>query len=66
MRSRRAAAERLLRMARPRRVAGTIFIALGMTAWVIAAFLPSPGRSLGVTIGGALVAGGIVLIATSV
>jgi hypothetical protein len=66
MRSRRVAAERLRRTARPRRILGTILIALGMIAWVTAAILPPHERFLGIIAGGALVVGGIILITTSV
>jgi len=66
MRSRRQAAERLLRTARPHRILGITLVLFGMFLWLIAV-IPSPLRgSLGVISGGALVAGGIILIVTSV
>jgi polyferredoxin len=65
MRSRRLAAERWLRTARPRRILGIALVLVGMVLWGIAV-LPSPLRGpLGVISGGALVAVGIILIATS-
>jgi len=65
MRSRHLAAERWLRTARPRRILGIVLVVVGMLLWGIAV-IPSPlGGSLGVISGGALVAGGIILIATS-
>jgi hypothetical protein len=67
MRSRRLAAARLRKTARPRRALGTILVLLGMLLWVIAALSSVPLEgSLGVISGGALVAGGIILIVTSV
>jgi hypothetical protein len=63
MRSRRAAAARLQRTARPRRALGTILIFLGMLLWVIATLSFIPFKPpLGVISGGVLVVGGIVLI----
>jgi hypothetical protein len=65
MRSRRLAAERWLRTARPRRMLGITLVVLGVLLWGIAA-IPSPLREpLGVISGGALVAVGITLIVTS-
>jgi hypothetical protein len=65
MRSRRLAAERWLRTARPRRILGIAFVVVGMLLWGIAA-IPSPLREpLGVISGGALVALGIILIVSS-
>ena len=67
MRSRRQAAARLRRTARPRRALGMILILLGMLLWVIATLSLTPFKpSLGVVFGGALVVGGIILITTSV
>jgi len=67
MRSRRLAAARLLRTARFRRAGGTILVLLGTLLWVIAILSPIPFEpSLWVISGGALVVGGIILIATSV
>jgi hypothetical protein len=66
MQSRRAAAKRLLKTARPRRIIGAILVALGTIAWVSAIFLPVRERSLAIIFGGALVTAGIILIVTSV
>lgn len=67
IRSRRQAAARLRRTARPRRALGIILILLGMLLWVIATLSLTPFKpSLGVVFGGALVVGGIILITTSV
>ena len=67
MRSRRLAAARLRRTARLRRAGGTILVLVGMLLWVIAILSPIPFEpSLWVISGGALVVGGIILIATSV
>ena len=66
MQSRRLAAERWLRTARPRRILGIALVVVGMLLWGIAV-IPTPLRGpLGVISGGALVAVGIVLITTSV
>jgi hypothetical protein len=66
MRSRRLAAARLRKTARPRRALGTILVLLGMLLWVIAALSLIPFMPfLGVISGGALVVGGVILIVTS-
>jgi hypothetical protein len=65
MQSRRLAAERWLRTARPRRILGIALVIIGIFLWGIAA-IPSPlGGALGVISGGAVVAVGIILIVTS-
>ena len=67
MRSRRLAAARLRITARLRRILGTILVILGMILWVVSALSLIPFEpSLGVIFGAALVAGGIVVIATSI
>ena len=53
--------------ARPRRALGTILVLSGMLPWVIATLSLIPVEaSLGAISGGALVVGGIMLIASSV
>jgi polyferredoxin len=65
MRSRRLAAERWLRTARPRRIVGIALVVFGTLLWGIAVILSSISGLIGVISGGALVAVGIILIVTS-